>query len=395
MNVDPTLLILLVELLVLETLALLVIGFLFVRRKVQYKNMMEEIIESADASEAARQKVLEQTLKDVFHEGGEEACSKAKQLAEAESRFSKRLISAFVARQHEILNRLDKMTDELISPYRTIISETAEEKLQNERQADERIHTLKLTIDTLKEEKEKINQRLQETEEELERITTEYVSAFKKEELLRKETHHSEVHPAATRQTEMAPGSDTVPTPVEAPTRDMTANVGSIEHAAEEPPAAADQTESKNPGVESHTESRTETRAESGAAEAGHDSGIESDTETDAEISVQDDANSQTAEQVLEEEELLQLREEDAADPVPESEPESAPEPKPGPESEPKSELEQDGDQNDADDAVGGASTNNGDTGNTGAILEDVDIEEAPLMEELVKENAVKSAAGR
>jgi len=93
------------------------------------------------------------------------------------------------------------MTDELVSPYRTIISETAEEKVQSERLADKRIHTLKHTIDTLKEEKEKINQRLQETEEELERITAEYVSAFKKEELLREEARHDEPPPRAKPRT--------------------------------------------------------------------------------------------------------------------------------------------------------------------------------------------------
>ncbi len=361
MNVNPTFFVIMVELLALESLALIVITVLFIRRKIQYKHMIEHIVEAADASETARLEMLEKTLRDVFNEESEDASRKARELAKAESRFCRRLISAFVNRKHGILGRLDKMTDELLSPYRTLISETAEEKVRTKTELSKRVKSLKHTVESLREEKENITRKLAETEKELESITAEYVSAFKKEEQLKREQ-------AAALKSSAEKDSETV---AEAATDEPAEGEPSAsppgETAEKEESAIAITDGSGNQGdaddedagllkledlEEDNTEISGEAADENEPAQAAGNDGQESASE---EITVTDESPADIPD------ENQAGQEESAAAPAATAEDSSA--------------------------TADGSDTSTEDD----AILEDVDIAAAPLMEEVAKENAARA----
>ncbi|MFQ5487571.1 MAG: hypothetical protein ACE5ET_03875 [Gammaproteobacteria bacterium] len=358
MNVNPTFFITMVELLAVESLALVVITVLFVRRKYQYKHAVENIIAAAESSEAAHQKVLEQTLKDVFNEGGEDANNKAQLLAKAESCFCKRLIAAFVSRKHGILIHLDKMTDELLSPYRSLISNTAEEKVQNEKKMSKNINSLKHTIESLKEEKLKITEQLAKTEHELNNIMSEYVSAFQKEEQLKRERD--------TEEKETEPGSD-------APDK-----------AVEEATAAADEAEA--PPSTSKEDAPTET-AGGGAVEGieitdEHSAADEPDSEDEELLKLEDIDEDAATDEIPDTDDIAVTDEimEDATIPATDAAAASQ-------------EVSAEDETLQASDAA----DDDGGKPETDAILEDVDINSAPLMDEIAAENSAKprNAAAR
>ncbi len=361
MNINPTFFVIMVELLAVESLALVVITVLFVRRKYQYKHVVENIIAAAESSEAAHQKVLEQTLKEVFNEDAEDASSKAQQLAKAESRFCKRLIAAFVSRKHGVLSRLDKMTDELLSPYRSLISSTAQEKVENEKKMSKNINSLKHTIDSLKEEKLKITEQLAETEHELNNIMSEYVSAFQKEEQQKQ-----------GMQAKMEPGSE-LPDKV----------AGEAVEAADEDEAPPSTSQDGIP------------------AEAVENSALEG-----IEITDEDTAADEPDSEDSEDEDLLKLEDidEDAAtDALPATDDIAITEDVAAPEADMAAgsqEAPADDETLQADDGTDAREAEQEDKGQAseaGAILEDVDISSAPLTDDIAAENAAKpkSAAAR
>ncbi|HHH35925.1 MAG TPA: hypothetical protein ENK48_03735 [Gammaproteobacteria bacterium] len=362
MNVNPVLFVILVELLALESMALVIISVLYFHRKYQYKNMVANLVDLADASEANRIQVLEKTLKDVFHEADEEAATKARQLATAESRFCKRLISAFVSRKHDILARLDRMTDELLSPYRTMISETAGEKVRTEKEMKKRVKRLRHTIDTLKEEKAAINQRLQATEKELASITSEYISAFKKEERLLQE--QAQDTPAADESPDAAPQ----PSPADPVAEDADGGEDAIlvtDGVEEEAPSSQASPTDEAPGTEGSVE------------------------ETDGEVEDED-----------EEDELLKLEDiEDDGDPEilvmddAGGDEETSPEEIAIEEEETTATAgtgDADGEEDSAESEDPDTERASGDGREPPPILEDVDMGEAPLNDELSAENAVR-----
>ncbi len=362
MTVNPTFFVIMVELLALESLALVVITVLYVRRKYQYKHVVDNIIAAAESSEAARQKVLEQTLKDVFNEDDADANTKAQQLAKAESRFCKRLISAFVARKHGILSRIDKMTDELLSPYRSLISETAQEKVQTEKKMSKNIDSLKHTIDSLKEEKQRITQQLADTEQELNNIMSEYVSAFQKEELLKQDEENKDGDAAAPQPAAEAPP--------EAPQNDIAvtdAAASSTAAPATEGIEITDETPDEQAPAAATADDEGLLKLEDDAP-----AGVAVEAAADGEVAASDAAQDQPADEIEIADSDENMTENHAAAPAEE---ERAPENKAAAE-EPEEEA--------ADKAPD-------------AILEDVDMSSAPLMDDLAADNSAKprSAAAR
>ncbi len=380
MNVNPTFFVIMVELLAVESIALVIITVLFVRRKFQYKHAVENIIAAAESSEAARQKVLEQTLKDVFNEDEADANSKAQQLAKAESRFCKRLITAFVSRKHGILSRLDKMTDELLSPYRSLISETAQEKVRTKKKMSKNINSLKHTIESLKEEKLKITEQLAETEHELNNIMSEYVSAFQKEEQLKQEQEAQE---------ETTESSSDAAAQAE-PSDDAAEESITVTDEGPEPLASKDEaTTAENAGMEGIEITDEDTAADVTDSD-DEDEGLlkleDIDETSDGdEISVTDDITDDIA--VTDEiDEIMDDATTAAADSA------AAPQ-------NPRTEDETPQASGAADDADAREAEQESGSGTTepAAILEDVDISNAPLMEEIAADNSAKpkSAAAR
>lgn len=181
MNINPTFFIIMVELLAVESLILIVISALYIRRKYQCKAVLQNIIHATESSGNARQQVLENTLKDMFKDGEENASEIAAKLVKAEGRFHKRLITTFIEQDHGSLSGLFKWTDKLLSPYRTMISDTATELDTVKKQSRKKVEKLEQTVETLSKEKTELTKELDHTKQELDSIMSEYVSAFDKE----------------------------------------------------------------------------------------------------------------------------------------------------------------------------------------------------------------------
>ncbi len=360
MNVNPTFFVIMVELLAVESLALIVITVLFIRRKIQYKHMIEHIVEAADASETARLEVLEKTLKDVFNEEGEDASRKARELARAESRFCKRLISAFVNRKHGILGRLDKMTDELLYPYRTLISETAEEKVRTKTELSKRVKSLKHTVESLREEKENITRKLAETEKELESITAEYVSAFKKEEQLKREQ-------AAAMETSAEKDSETVAEAATDEPAEGGPSAAPTGETAEKEESAIAITDGSGNQDDADDEDAGLLKLEDLEEDSTAISGEAADEDEPA-LATGDDGQESASEEIT-------VTAESPAD-IPD-------ENQAGQEENTEAPVAADDDT--------AAAGDSGTSPEDDAILEDVDIAAAPLMEEVAKENAARS----
>jgi len=182
MNVNPSLFVIMIELLAVESLVLVVISALYIKHRYQCKIVFQNVINATEATENARQQVLETTLRDLVKEGEEDTSGFAARLVEAENRFHKKLLTTFIKQDHEGLSRLGKWTEELLSPYRTLISETAATSKQEKEQLDKKVSELEHTTESLTAEKTQLNQQLDETKGNLDNIMSEYVSAFKKGE---------------------------------------------------------------------------------------------------------------------------------------------------------------------------------------------------------------------
>ncbi len=185
MNINPTVFIIMVEVLAVESIILIVISALYIRRKLQCRAVLENIFKATESSGAARQQVLENTLKDMFKEGDENASEVAAKLVTAESRFHKRLLATFIEQDHDALPGLFKWTDKLLSPYRTMISDTASELDEVKKASKKKVEKLEHAVETLSREKSELTQELDHTKQELDSILSEYVSAFDKEKQLK------------------------------------------------------------------------------------------------------------------------------------------------------------------------------------------------------------------
>ena len=185
MNINPTVFIIMVEVLAIESIILIVISALYIRRKLQCRAVLENIFKVTESSGAARQQVLENTLKDMFKEGDENASEVAARLVTAESRFHKRLLTTFIEQDHDALPGLFKWTDKLLSPYRTMISDTASELDEVKKASKKKVEKLEHAVETLSREKSELTQELDHTKQELDSILSEYVSAFDKEKQLK------------------------------------------------------------------------------------------------------------------------------------------------------------------------------------------------------------------
>lgn len=175
------------ELLVLESIVLIVISALYIRRKLQCRSVLQNIIKATESSGGARQQVLENTLKDMFKDNGENAGEVAAKLVRAEGNFHKRLLTTFIEQDHDSLKGLFKWTDKLLSPYRTMISDTASELDDVKEQSRRKVEKLESTVETLSKEKTALTKELDHTRQELDSIMSEYVSAFDKEKQLKGE----------------------------------------------------------------------------------------------------------------------------------------------------------------------------------------------------------------
>ena len=212
MNVNATFFVIMIELLAVESLVLIVISALYIKRRYQCKIILQNIIDTNTSTEAARQQVLENTLQDIVKED-ENAAKFATRLVKAESRYQKKLLSTFIAQDHEGLARLGKWTDDLLSPYRMLISETTATSKEEKAQLDKRVAGLEHTVQTLATEKEQLNQQADKTKEELDGIMSEYISAFKKGEEATQEKEGDEQGPdkaAATKDNGTASAKESV-----------------------------------------------------------------------------------------------------------------------------------------------------------------------------------------
>ncbi len=182
MNINPTFFIIMGELLAVESIILIVLTILYIRRKRQCRAVLQNIISATEASDAERQKVLENTLKDIYQESDEENASQvATKLVKAESQFHKKLLTTFISQDHDSLSGLYKWTDKLLSPYRAMISSSSTALESSEKQTKKKMDSLKHTVDALSKEKCELKEELDGTKKELDSIMSEYVSAFDKE----------------------------------------------------------------------------------------------------------------------------------------------------------------------------------------------------------------------
>ena len=188
----PFYLVVLIELLILESLA---IGGFFVFRwwlERQDQTVLEALLTATETSASARN----QGLKAMLPEAASELNEKAESLADAEILFQKRILAAFRNRRLLSLGRLPVWTEELLVPYQSLIeavqSSVAAATREHQQGIEREVEDIKAELTQSHEEleqsrkqNESVEQALSSTQTDLaektakiESLEREYVSAF-------------------------------------------------------------------------------------------------------------------------------------------------------------------------------------------------------------------------
>jgi|GEM_PF-2595485 len=191
----PFYLVVLIEIVILESLA--IAGFFVFRwwREKQDQVVLEALVTATETSALARNHVLKTKLTEAVPESTELA-EKADLLAQAEILFQRRLLAAFLHERLLSLGHLPDWTEELLVPYQTLIegvksvlAASGRDHQQEIEQQVERLNT-ELTqsrneLKQTREETEVLDRELTSTKDELgekaakiESLEREYVSAF-------------------------------------------------------------------------------------------------------------------------------------------------------------------------------------------------------------------------
>lgn len=217
----PFHLVVLVELVILESLA--IAGFFIFRwwRERQDQAVLEALVTATETTALARNHVLKAKLAEVAPSAPELA-QQAEDLVQAEILFQKRVIAAFRHERLLSLGHLPLWTEELLVPYQalmgglqsTLTASVLERQKEIEREIDHLTAELNHSKEELKQtrqEIESLDQELTSTKEELaekankvESLEREYVSAF----------HHgySQAAPGAAPTTASATEQSVTPT---------------------------------------------------------------------------------------------------------------------------------------------------------------------------------------
>ncbi len=217
----PFYLVILIELLILESLA--IAGFFVFRwwREKQDQAVLEALITATETSASARNLSLKAKISEAVPKAATELAETAESLVEAEILFQRRILAAFRNYRLLSLGHLPTWTDELLIPYQSLIeslqSSTAASVREHQREIEHELETTKAELTVSKEELqqsqkqiESMDLTLNSTQSELaektakiESLEQEYVSAF--------HTPHNAASAQAPAQT--APAAETTTTP--------------------------------------------------------------------------------------------------------------------------------------------------------------------------------------
>ena len=185
MKISPTFIVLLIEFAaVLSVLVGIAAFFMFRRGRVMNVALKIAKKKKVDA-EPARKEELYTALREVLSGEDDAIRQKAEQIMESERVFHDRVIQAFRTRDKEAVEKLDDWTEDLVSPYRSLIGEatSAGGEVKEVSEINEKLAQMEGTVEALTMERDRVKEELKNKEKEIESMVGEYVSAFKDEGL--------------------------------------------------------------------------------------------------------------------------------------------------------------------------------------------------------------------
>lgn len=220
----PFHLVVLVELVILESLV--IAGFFAFRwwRERQDQVVLEALVTATETSALARNSVLKAKLAEVAP-GSEELAKQVEDLAQAEILFQRRLIAAFRHERLLSLGHLPLWTEELLVPYQALMggvqSTLATSVREHQKEVERKVEHLTAELTHSKEELQQTRQKIEALDVELTSTKEELAEKSAKVDSLEREYVSAFHHSFATngQPSETPPGEQAAtPPPAEAKT---------------------------------------------------------------------------------------------------------------------------------------------------------------------------------
>lgn len=184
-----TWLIVLGEAVLILLIVLGVMAWRTLRKRARERAAVGTLVKSITDNQAARAEKLASRLKDSAHLDEADALAKAHELIKKQNRFYQDAIDLYFNRNNEVLSQLDHRLEDLMEQYHIFVSPAQPEanpglpevdKVALEKLSKE-IAELTKNVEGLRGENAVLHQQLKATEQELDHLGREYMSAFNKD----------------------------------------------------------------------------------------------------------------------------------------------------------------------------------------------------------------------
>lgn len=182
MKISPTLIVLLVELAIVLLVVIGVIAYVSYRRYRQMNTVLQIVEQRQASSEPARQEELLVALREALKDEDEDVKRKAERIVESERVFHERIIGAFRTRDRDAIVKLDEWTNDLVTPYRSLISDVVGSSEKELQQITEKLTEMEGAMAALANERDRMTEELKKKEKEVDSMVKEYVSAVREKE---------------------------------------------------------------------------------------------------------------------------------------------------------------------------------------------------------------------
>lgn len=218
-----TLTIVLAEITAALLAVVIVISVKAMQRRRRDLDAVNTLVISIKANQAARLEKLAGMLKDNSHLSEDNARDKANELIKKQNKFYQDVIDLYFTHNNEILSTLDNRLEHLLDQYQGLLKMLAEANAAVNAEAMEQlskdIPALSKELEELRSENTSLSAQLKATENELDQLGREYVSAFNKPKVNKGEGEKTvKAKTTADQQTEAAQAEQTVSEDAVSPT---------------------------------------------------------------------------------------------------------------------------------------------------------------------------------
>ena len=161
-EVNALLFIMLVEGFVILLLILVLISVLRLRVKARHRHAVKQLVSQVKHQSEIRMKETGSFLKDIYDLDDSELKQAVKDIDQREKKFFQNIINMFLQGETVLLTAMDSAVAELIEPYKQLRPKTPEQGMSDgEKNALVELHTIKAENDSLKQDLEDTNIKLQ------------------------------------------------------------------------------------------------------------------------------------------------------------------------------------------------------------------------------------------